>query len=259
MLRMYRWTWSCPTATVVGLALLLASAWGQPNEDVQRCTGAEGGVDERIAACTRAIASGPVSGSDVEPLFVNRGIAWARKGNFDRALADFNEAIQRNPQDARAYFNRGGVWLRKNAFDRAIADYSEVIGLNPHDAPLQVCNPDGVRCGRMDATAYKNRGIAWGQKGDHDRAIADFAEAIERDPQDAQSYFNRGFTWGQKGDFDRAIPDLDEAIRLNPQFAHAYYVRGLVWTKKGERDRANADFSEASRLNPKLKPPSFNP
>ena len=73
---------------------------------------------------------------------------------------------------------------------------------------------------------YNNRGYAYRDKGDTDRAIADFNEAIRLDPKNAIAYTNRGLAYGDKGDTDRAIADLTEAIRLDPKNAIAYTNRG---------------------------------
>jgi tetratricopeptide (TPR) repeat protein len=43
--------------------------------------------------------------------------------------------------------------------------------------------------------AFRNRGIAWSEKGDIDRALADFSEAIRLDPKAAASYYARGDAW----------------------------------------------------------------
>ena len=40
--------------------------------------------------------------------------------------------------------------------------------------------------------AYYNRGIAYGNKGELDKAIADFTEAIRLDPKDGKSVFQPG-------------------------------------------------------------------
>ncbi len=55
---------------------------------------------------------------------------------------------------------------------------------------------------------------------------------------------------GDKGDNDRAIPDYNEAIRLNPRVAVAYVARGIALQASGDNDRAIADFYEAIRLKP---------
>ena len=51
------------------------------------------------------------------------------------------------------------------------------------------------------------RGIAYGQKGDFVRAIADFDKAIEVEPDDAEAYRNRAVAYRIKGDLAKAIAD----------------------------------------------------
>ncbi|MBR1277592.1 tetratricopeptide repeat protein [Bradyrhizobium sp. AUGA SZCCT0283] len=108
--------------------------------------------------------------------------------------------------------------------------------------------------GRRDPTyanAYYNRGNAYSNKGDTDRAIADYTAAIRLDPTYANAYYNRGNAYSNKGDTDRAIADYTEAIRLEPTYANAYFNRGNAYSNKGNTDRAIADYTEATRLDPK--------
>ncbi len=51
--------------------------------------------------------------------------------------------------------------------------------------------------------------------------IADLSEAIRLDPHQATTYRNRGWAWLQKTEYDRAIADYTEAIRLEPGKASA--------------------------------------
>ena len=60
-------------------------------------------------------------------------------------------------------------------------------------------------------------------KGDNDRAIADYNEAIRLDPKYALAFFSRGFIYANKGDTDRGMADFNETIRFNPMYAVAYY------------------------------------
>src|SRR5271156_5738244 len=73
---------------------------------------------------------------------------------------------------------------------------------------------------------YNNRGSAYVDKGDYDRAIQDFNETIHLDPNNERAYYGRGSAYKKKGDYDRAIQDFSQAIHLNPNFARAYYDRG---------------------------------
>ena len=98
--------------------------------------------------------------------------------------------------------------------------------------------------------AYTGRGIAYSQKGMHDCAIADFDKAIKLDPDYANAYIGRGIAYSQKGMHDYAIADLDKAIRLNPKYADAYNNRGVAYSQKDRHEYAIADFDEAIKLNP---------
>ena len=52
--------------------------------------------------------------------------------------------------------------------------------------------------------------------GDHDKAIADYTQAIRLNPKEATVHYNRGVAYGSKGEYDREIADCTEAIRLDP-------------------------------------------
>ena len=64
----------------------------------------------------------------------NRGDAWAAKKEYDKAIADFNEAIRLDPKLALAFTDRGNAWRAKKEYDKAIADFNEVIRLDPKNA-----------------------------------------------------------------------------------------------------------------------------
>jgi tetratricopeptide (TPR) repeat protein len=100
------------------------------------------------------------------------------------------------------------------------------------------------------AAAFSKRGTAYFNKGDHDRAIADYDQVIRLKPDDGYAYFNRGIAYDSKGDYDRAIADYDQATRLKPDFVDAYNNRGYAYSDKGDYDHAIADYDQAIRLKP---------
>ncbi len=131
----------------------------------------------RIDGCTAAIKSGHQSGKNLSRIFYNRGIAYAKKNQYDRAIEDFNQAIRLDPDSIFALNNRGAAYARKGQLDDAIADFNEAI--------------------RIDASyaiTYNNRGIAYAKKGQYDRAIEDFDQAIRYDPKDTSAFKNRDLT-----------------------------------------------------------------
>jgi tetratricopeptide (TPR) repeat protein len=124
------------------------------------------------------------------------------------------------------------------------------------------------------AEAFYNRGVAYTNEGQPDRAIEDLDQAIRLNPNDAMAFNSRGNAHFSKGgnmarengmclgayrpascasaiaQYDRAIEDYDQAIRLNPNNALAFFSRGRAYANKGQLDRAIEDYDRAIRLNP---------
>jgi tetratricopeptide (TPR) repeat protein len=92
------------------------------------------------------------------------------------------------------------------------------------------------------------QGYAAQEKGDLDKAIADYTEAIRIDPAYTHAHYNRGLAYCRKGQWDKAIADCTEAIRLDPRYAGSYHLRGHAYRMKGEPDKAQADFAKAKEL-----------
>ncbi|QDL11815.1 hypothetical protein DP114_31470 [Brasilonema sennae CENA114] len=168
-----------------------------------------------------------------EIVYFYRGTSYFYKKDYDRAIADYNQAIKLDPNDAQAYNNRGISYFYKKDNNRAIADYNQAIKLDPNYAE-----------------AYNNRGNSYGNKKDDDRAIADYNQAIKLDPNLAQAYYNRGYSYANKKDYDGAIADYNQAIKLDPNYAHVYYNRGLSYFYKKDYDGAIADYNQAIKLDP---------
>src|SRR5438477_10043037 len=96
-----------------------APAFGVGQNDYDDCM-QHADVDRTIAACTRVIDDVGESNRNRRLAYDNRGIAWHFKGDNDRAIADYTEAIRLNPKDALAYDNRGTAWRDKVDRNRAL-------------------------------------------------------------------------------------------------------------------------------------------
>jgi len=160
-----------------------------------------------------------------------RGDAYSKKNDYDKAIADYSQAIKLNPNNAVGYGIRGDAYYKKNDYDKAIADYSQAIKLDPNNA-----------------VGYGMRGRAYGKKGDYDRAIADISQAIRLGNSGA--YCLRGLLYYNKHDYDQAIADLNQAIKLDTNDNLAYKFRGFAYFYKGYYDQAITDLSQSIKLNP---------
>ncbi|HEY9614239.1 tetratricopeptide repeat protein, partial [Allocoleopsis sp.] len=105
----------------------------------------------------------------------NRGVDKLNAGNYQGAIADFNQALQIDPNDADTYYNRGYAQHTLGRYDQALADYTQAIQLNP-----------------KFAQAYSNRGYTYFVLKNYQQAITDATKAIELNRDSDNAYVSRG-------------------------------------------------------------------
>ena len=157
-------------------------------------------------------------------------------------IARLTDAIDRDTQDAVAYYNRAVVHQSKPSpdYDQAISDYTRTIELNI-----------------KFAEAYNNRGLAYIEKPqpDYAKAISDFSSALVANPKFAEAYSNRGAAYATQSppDYAKAMKDYSDAIKLNPNLAETHYNQGIAYTKKlpPNFDQAIESYDQAIARNPK--------
>ncbi len=103
---------------LVGLLLLFIFVNPTTSQalDAADCVNARG--HNQIQACSRIIKSRkafgkPISKSTLARFYGFRGFAYEKKGEYDRAIADYTKAIALKPKSANAYTNRGLAYERR--------------------------------------------------------------------------------------------------------------------------------------------------
>lgn len=177
--------------------------------------------DRAIEHFTAAINRSPTSQA-----YQQRGIAWAVMKQLDRAVADFDAAIARDPGNVSALNERGNAHRKTGQLDQAIADFNEVIRL-------------GVR----HAAVYTNRGMVWHAKGDYDRALAEYSEALRIDSNFAVAYEAEGTARRAKRDYGKAVDNFARAARIDPGFDLAH--NNLAWVLATCPDERFRDANKA--------------
>ena len=173
--------------------------------DLTTCNApAPASIDEAIAACTRAINAGRMNAHDLAIAYTNRGNAYQQKGDDDRAVDDYDEAIRLDPKLASTYSGRCRAHRSNGKSALALVDCNEAIRLDPKSAP-----------------AYDNRAMAYFDKGDYERAIADYNEEIRLDPKNSRSFLHRAVADLYGGSPAKALADLTQSHALDPDYAYA--------------------------------------
>ncbi len=99
-----------PTAFDRGLANLRAGRYAE----------AKAAFDEALQASAAALA--------------NRGVARARLGDLDGAIDDYTRALDLAPGDGDILFDRGNAWAAKGEYQRAMADFRRAAETDPRRA-----------------------------------------------------------------------------------------------------------------------------
>ncbi|MCD6279358.1 tetratricopeptide repeat protein [Candidatus Micrarchaeota archaeon] len=182
------------------------------------------------------LASRRGGGAPDAQTYYHRGNTYFEKGNYEKAIENYNMAIILNPHFSEAYFSRALSYYYLKNYDRAITDYSKSLELDPSNPVI-----------------YNNLGDAYYRKQNFDRAIENYDKAIELNNKYLKAYYNRGLAYACKEDFDTAIENFDKVIKLNPNFAEAYHVRGLAYDYKNDLNNAIKDYEKSLELDPNLE------
>lgn len=171
---------------------------------------------------------------DTARSYLERGRVRASRGEYDRAVSDFNACLRSAPDNALAFFARALAWGEKREYYRGIRDLDRGLRIEP----------------RL-AEAYRIRGMYWLTLNNADRALADFDKFVRLDGS-GRAHFCRALAWIQKSKMSRAKRDLGQAVRLAPKEVTYLFVLGGVRLSTGDELGAIDAFNRALELSPEL-------
>jgi lipoprotein NlpI len=153
----------------------------------------------------------------------------------DPIIKKLTEQINKNPDDANAYYRRGQVYASKGAYSLAISDFSDSLRLNP-----------------KDVEALNNRCWARTVIGDVQPALKDCNEALRLRPNFVDALDSRGLVNLKSGMAKNAIADFDAALKINPRLTSSLYGRGLAKQRNGSASEGELDISNAKAMDPDI-------
>jgi tetratricopeptide (TPR) repeat protein len=132
-----------------------------------------------------------------ERAYYLRAQAKLENGNAEAALVDFDRSLRLVPT-AGGFNDRGFTKLSLGKYESAIADFDYAIKLDS-----------------SFTTAYRNRAKAHWRGGELQVALADYDAAL-KSTEDAETLTERGLLYLELKKYNRAIADFDNALQLNP-------------------------------------------
>lgn len=223
------------------LMVLLPEKWAAAQSsrlsNADLCNGTGGrSAESQLRGCSALIKSGVNTPKVLAMAYNNRGNGFTSIGEYERAIQDYGESINLDPNNPKPLNNRGVAYQKTGEYDRAIEDFNAAIALD-----------------QSYANAYANRGETYQKKGEFALALKDFDDAIRLRPTAAALWNERCWTRAVVGELQTALADCNEAMRLEPNGSAAMFdSRALTYLKIGEWKLAVADFNSALRLDPKL-------
>jgi lipoprotein NlpI len=89
-------------------------------------------LDLAIDHCTESIGSDRLSVEELSRHYSGRGFAYSQKKDYDRAIEDYNRALQLAPNDAGVLTRRATAYEEKRQYERALTDYAAAARINPN-------------------------------------------------------------------------------------------------------------------------------
>jgi len=191
-------------APALGASWKLGASWIDHNN----CRGGSG--DVVIAACTAVINDEPESAIRARAYF-NRGNAWLLKGDNDRGIADYTEAIRLDPKNAEAFNNR--CWARgvlAEQLEQALEDCETSLTLRPSDPRI-----------------LDSRALVHLKRHDFKKAIADYDAVLKMNPKNADSFYGRGLAKQKMGDTAGGNADIAAATSMDGKLAERFSSYGV--------------------------------
>lgn len=128
----------------------------------------ENASDAAMRTCNHALEEGALTRHERTATFVNRGIVYFHRAQFDRAIADFDRAIETDPDEAEAFLNKGVALMRRDESGaEALPLFTMAIDMGTEEPAL----------------AYYARGVANELNGDLTAAYYDIRRASQIDPE----------------------------------------------------------------------------
>jgi tetratricopeptide (TPR) repeat protein len=193
-------------------------------------------------------------------MLIGLGAAWFARGSYDEAVQRVCEASDINPNDSAPYLFLGKMQAAQSEAseksveklhrfvtqqpDNAEANYYYAIGLwklrqrsqGGAGAPqVESLLRNAIRLDPKFAAAYLQLGILHSEQRDNSRAISDYLQAIQADPQMGQAHYRLGQAYRQIGDAAKAEAELQIYDRIEKESAESaergrHEIRQFVYT-----------------------------
>ena len=229
------------------------------NEYVRCCVIAALIADIRWDEAQKLLVEGPM----LNPLFRSEIEAEfaVHNGKLDEAIEILRKTLNDYPDDGGLHVNLGHLYMQQKKLTDARTEYRKALpelyveGMveQVHFLLAQINEKLG-ESGKLEEprgyVGYRGQGDFDLSKGENDKAIADYTEAIRLNPNDAGSLYGRAYAHASKHEIQKTIEDCTKALAIDSGKVEAYQLRAGAYWSKGSFPKALGDFEKAISLEP---------
>mgnify|MGYP005725233977 CR=1 FL=1 len=166
------------------------------------------------------------------------GLAFMKKGMFDEAISEFEDAIVLEPEKSVVYNNLGKAYISVGRLEEAIDVLEKAIILSPNFADL-----------------HNNLGRAYLRKSQCRNAVASFKKSIAINTYYPDAFYNLGLAYvlnaHTREDFElsvdcysKVMSCMEKATRINPNFNNEHFAEGEKYLKEEKFELALQAFQK---------------
>ncbi len=172
-----------------------------------------------------------------------QGVELYANGDYDRAIAVFQDALAENPENAETLYNLGAAYQRKAL---ATGDYALLTQAeNAYWAALERdAAPETIVC------CYRGLATSATTRGDAAGALQTLEDWRDRNPESIEPKLEIAYLLEAQERDDDAYAVLEEVAAAAPNDYRAFYKMGVLQERAGNVQEALDKTTIAGRLNP---------
>ncbi|MCX6369044.1 MAG: tetratricopeptide repeat protein [Armatimonadetes bacterium] len=230
------------------------------------------GLSDAIASASKATQLDPKQAD----AFIIMADSYSFQEKYKEAVPPYTSYIALQPDKPFGYEGLGRVQYNLQDYKGAAANFEKYLKFKPTDMEIKkllalakasgggassaekiAALTDAINADPKDPVAYTNRGVAYFEAQDFDKAIADFKKALELSPNQMQYLNNLASAAGKKADKTQADVDYRVAVDAygqllakSPSNAEALGAQAFLYLKLKQWDSAMASYAKYLATNP---------
>jgi len=171
----------------------------------------------------------------------NSALQKAESLNPDSAIILFSQAIELEPEFAKAYYNRSAARLANSDLSGALMDIDRYLALAD-----------------TASKGYFTRADILAELGREEDAVDAYAKAIEKKDKADLAFRALGNIQLRRESYQEAVDNFTAYLRYNPSDDKTLHDRGSAYQQLDDLKAAEQDYRQAAMLNPDLATANAN-